>query len=81
MRSSYPNTLARTVRSFFSEYLTEQRGMSRHTVLSYRDTLILLLRFVATSQHHDPATLDLPAISSRGRTGVPELPWSRNAKK
>jgi site-specific recombinase XerD len=32
-------------------------------VLSYRDTLILLLRFVATSQHHDPATLDLTAIS------------------
>jgi integrase/recombinase XerD len=63
MRSSYPNTLARTVRSFFSEYLTEQRGVSRHTVLSYRDTLILLLRFVATSQHHDPATLDLTAIS------------------
>jgi integrase/recombinase XerD len=63
MRSAYPNTLARTVRSFFSEYLTEQRGVSRHTVLSYRDTLILLLRFVAASKHRNPATLDLEAIS------------------
>jgi len=51
------------VRSFFSEYLTEQRGVSRHTALSYRDTLILLLRFVVASQHCDPATLDLEAIS------------------
>ena len=63
MRSTYPNTLARTVRSFFIEYLTEQRGVSRHTVLSYRDTMILLLRFVAASKHRTPATLDLEAIS------------------
>ncbi|MFP3647837.1 site-specific integrase [Paraburkholderia sp. SIMBA_054] len=63
MRATYPNALARTVRCFFSEYLTEQRGVSRHTTLSYRDTMILLLRFVAISEHRDPATLDLDAIS------------------
>ena len=42
-----PNALGTHSASFFGEYLTEQRGMSRHTLLSYRDTLILLLRFVA----------------------------------
>jgi integrase/recombinase XerD len=34
MKATYPNVLAQSVRSFFSEYLTEQRGVSRHTVLS-----------------------------------------------
>jgi len=34
MKATYPNVLAQSVRSFFSEYLTEQRGVSRHTVLN-----------------------------------------------
>jgi integrase/recombinase XerD len=58
-----PNPLARTLRDFFSEYLPELRGLSRHTLLSYRDTFVLLLRFVATSQKTDPVALDLEAIS------------------
>ncbi|GAB7540524.1 site-specific integrase [Cupriavidus sp. 8B] len=63
MKNTYPNALARAVRSFFSQYLTEQRGVSRHTVLSYRDSMILLLRFIAASQHCDPVKLELDAIS------------------
>jgi site-specific recombinase XerD len=63
MKATYPNVLAQSVRSFFSEYLTEQRGVSRHTVLSYRDSMILLLRFIAASRHCDPVKLDLEAIS------------------
>ena len=47
MKTSSPNALARTVRAFFGEYLPELRGLSRHTVLSYRDTFTLLLRFLA----------------------------------
>jgi integrase/recombinase XerD len=69
MKASCPNTLARSVRSFFNEYLTEQRGLSRHTVLSYRDTMILLLRFVAASRHCDPVILDLDAISPEAVLG------------
>ena len=63
MKVAYPNALARTVRSFFGEYLTEQRGVSRHTLLSYRDSVTLLLRFVARSRHRDPVNLDLEEIS------------------
>src|SRR5580700_2572405 len=44
-------------------YLLEQRGLSRHTVLSYRDTLALLLRFIAQTRGTDPASLDLDALS------------------
>jgi integrase/recombinase XerD len=64
MHSKLPNGLARAVHDFFGSYLFEQRGMSRHTVLSYRDTLALLLRFVAQKRGTDPATLDFDALSS-----------------
>ncbi len=63
MKASSPNALARAVRAFFGEYLSELRGLSRHTVLSYRDTFTLLLRFLAQSRHCDVVTLDLEAIS------------------
>lgn len=59
MGNTVPNALARAVHGFFGPYLREQRGLSRHTVLSYRDTLALLLRFIAKTRRTDPATLDL----------------------
>src|SRR5258708_96658 len=59
MRSKLPNALAQTVHGFFGPYLREQRGLSRHTLLSYRDTLALLLRFIADTQDTDVASLDL----------------------
>lgn len=64
MRSAVPNALARAVHGFFGPYLLEQRGLSRHTVLSYRDTLALLLRFIAKTRRTDPATLDLDSLTS-----------------
>jgi site-specific recombinase XerD len=51
------------LREFFSKYVPELRGLSRHTLLSYRDTLLLLLRFVAASRNTNPVTLELDAIS------------------
>jgi integrase/recombinase XerD len=63
MRRTIPNGLAHAVHNFFGPYLLEQRGLSRHTVLSYRDTLALLLRFIAQSRGTDIVTLDLDALS------------------
>jgi integrase/recombinase XerD len=63
MKAASPNALARAVRGFFGEYVPQLRGLSRHTLLSYRDTLALLLRFLAESRGSDPAALDLEAIS------------------
>ncbi len=34
MNSALPNTLARTLRGFFTEHLPQLRGLSPHTVLS-----------------------------------------------
>jgi integrase/recombinase XerD len=39
--------IARFVQRFFQEYLAAQRGLSPNTVLSYRDSLKLFLRFVS----------------------------------
>ena len=51
MRSNRSTELGRTIVSFFQEYLPKQRGVSAHTVRSYRDALLLLLQFVARDTH------------------------------
>jgi len=63
MTVSAPTTLARTLRGFFGEYLPALRGVSRHTLSSYRDTIVLLLRFLAARRHCDAVTLDFAALS------------------
>jgi site-specific recombinase XerD len=45
--SAMPNSLSRALRDFFADYLPKIRGMSPHTVCSYRDAFTLLLRFLA----------------------------------
>jgi site-specific recombinase XerD len=42
------NNLATRISSFLQDYLTLQKGFSRHTILSYRDTIKLFLNFVAS---------------------------------
>ena len=59
MTPLYPNTLARSLRQFFSDYLPAIRGLSPHTIQSYRDTVVLLLRFVAQAKQLDPVRLEL----------------------
>jgi len=64
MTGSQPNALARTLRQFFSEHLPSVRGVSRHTIDSYRYALILLLRFLATWSNRSVADLDLADIEA-----------------
>jgi hypothetical protein len=45
MKRARPNDLGLAVEKFFREYLPTLRGMSLHTIRSYRDALILFLRF------------------------------------
>jgi site-specific recombinase XerD len=44
------SALMRYVQQFFRDYLGVQRGLSRNTVLAYRDTLKLFLSFTAASK-------------------------------
>lgn len=56
------NALARALKAFFTDYIPRLRGLSPHTLHSYRDTLVLLLRFLASSKGIEPARLDLGDI-------------------
>lgn len=47
MKKVKSNTLGMSIRGFFHNYLLQLRGVSPNTMLSYRDTMKLLLRFVA----------------------------------
>jgi integrase/recombinase XerD len=42
-----PATLAFMLRGFFVDYLPRQRALSPHTLCSYRDSIKLLLQFLA----------------------------------
>ena len=59
MTVAAPNDLARALRAFFADHLPRVRGTSPHTIRSYRDSLVLLLRFVATRSQRSVIQLDL----------------------
>src|SRR3989442_8487870 len=50
--------------TFFHEWLMAQRNTSRHTILAYRDTWRLFLRFVAARVPCPVAQLDLPHLTA-----------------
>lgn len=47
MKTKKSNELAIALRGFFCDYLPRQKGMSFHTIHSYRDSIKLLLLFLA----------------------------------
>jgi len=61
-----PNALARALRGFFADYLPGARGVSRHTVGSYRDAVALLLRFLATHKGRPVVDLDIGDLDPDG---------------
>jgi integrase/recombinase XerD len=54
---SSPTVLATALRTFFAQHLPLTRGLSPRTVSSYRDTFVLLLRFLAV--RHGCEVVDL----------------------
>lgn len=58
-----PNALGRALRSFFADYLPVVRGASHHTILSYRDSIALLLRFLAERHNQPVAALDFESLA------------------
>jgi site-specific recombinase XerD len=56
--------LAYWLHAFFHEWLAEQRNCSRHTVLSYRDTWRLYLRFVAGRRRRPVSSLTLAELTA-----------------
>jgi site-specific recombinase XerD len=60
---SHSTTLARALRAFFAEHLPTVRGVSPHTVCSYRDAFMLLLRFLAEHRGLSVVRLDFKHVS------------------
>jgi integrase/recombinase XerD len=59
MKRQPPNLLGAVVRDYFTDHLPRVRGMSPHTIQSYRDSLALLLRFLSARSKRPVADLDL----------------------
>ena len=62
MTAKTPNLLGPALRNYFTDHLPRLRGMSPNTIQSYRDSLVLLLRFVACERKRAVADLDLTDI-------------------
>ena len=58
-----PNALGQALRGFLADSLPCIRGLSRHTILSYRDSLKLLLLFLEQRLRRSAAALDFPDLS------------------
>ena len=58
------SSLAYWLHAFFHEWLAEQRNCSRHTVMSYRDTWRLYLRFVAARCRRSVSALTLVELTA-----------------
>jgi site-specific recombinase XerD len=57
-------SLAYLLHAFFHEWLAQQRNVSHHTVLSYRDTWRLFLRFVAARKRRSVGDLALEHLAA-----------------
>jgi integrase/recombinase XerD len=64
MKAYQPTGLGRSIVRFFQEYLPTLRGMSRHTIQSYRDGMILFLRFAAKDCGRRVEALELADITA-----------------
>src|SRR5439155_10087742 len=58
-----PPSFPHLLQAFFQEWLGGQRNLSRHTVLSYRDTWRLFLRFIASRKAQAVAQLALTDLT------------------
>lgn len=55
--------LGASIVHFFEIYLPEQRGISRNTIRSYRDAVVMLLEFIARRHNRGIERLDLPDVN------------------
>ena len=59
MKKQLPNLLGAIMHDYFTDHLPRVRGASPHTIHSYRDSLVLLLRFLSARNKRPVVELDL----------------------
>ena len=63
MKRKLPNLLGAIIRDYFSDHLPRIRGTSPHTIHSYRDSVVLLLRFLSARSNRTLVELDLKDLT------------------
>lgn len=63
MSRATPTALGRDLVTFFEDFLPAQRGLSPHTIRSYRDALLLFLRFTARELRRTVDRLDVADLT------------------
>jgi integrase/recombinase XerD len=66
MNARSPNLLGTIVRDYFTDHLSRLRGSSPHTILSYRDSIVLLLRFLSGQRNRPVTGLELTDLDPSG---------------
>lgn len=61
-----PNLLGAVIRDYFTDHLPRLRGSSPHTIHSYRDSIVLLLRFLSGQRGKAITPLDLTDVDPPG---------------
>lgn len=64
MSRAMPTDLGRDLVRFFDDFLPVQRGLSPHTIRSYRDALVLLLQFASRDAKRPVERLDIPDLTA-----------------
>ena len=66
MKTAVPNLLGAAIRDYFTDHLPRLRGTSPHTIHSYRDSMVLLLRFLSQQRNKPVTGLDLTDLNPPG---------------
>jgi integrase/recombinase XerD len=66
MKPVAPNLLGAAIRDYFTDHLPRLRETSPHTIHSYRDSMVLLLRFLARRRDKPVTGLDLIDLDPPG---------------
>jgi integrase/recombinase XerD len=64
MKTRASPELARLIQGFFEEYLPGLRGVSTHTIRSYRDALVLFLRFLSRELRRGIEKLEITDLTA-----------------
>jgi hypothetical protein len=84
MKKKSSPELAQLIQRFFEDYLPGLRGVSTHTIRSYRDALVLFLRFLATETRRGIEMLEITrrdAAVNFERTGPRRSIWRSSASR
>jgi site-specific recombinase XerD len=66
VKKALPNLLGAIIRDYFTDHLPRLRGASPNTIHSYRDSIVLLLRFLAAKGGKAVTQLDLVDLDPAG---------------